>query len=185
MTESLFAVYLGGRAPKGKTELHDIAFAIGESIEDTYEQLMDQWFGTPEGLHLDSWIKLDHVDGYTITLSRHKTPSPVSLYFINLGAYGEGEFDEKHARTFLVASSIAEAKARGKRELFVGAPFRPHTDDLFEVDDCLELRQIGSFYVELRQTGGGEALKPVNGYHLIPKDRVDAYLRRQATAISS
>ena len=44
MTETkLFAVYLGGRAPKGNTEIHDVVFATGRAIEDTYEQLMDKW----------------------------------------------------------------------------------------------------------------------------------------------
>ena len=43
--EKLFAVYLGGRAPKCNTEIHDVVFTTGQSIEDTYEQLMDQWLG--------------------------------------------------------------------------------------------------------------------------------------------
>src|SRR3569623_1007596 len=44
---NLFAVNLGGRAAKCNIELHDVAFAVGPSIEATYEQLMDQWFGDP------------------------------------------------------------------------------------------------------------------------------------------
>ena len=48
----LFAVYLGGRAPKCNTELHDVVFAVGASIEDTYDRLLELWFGSPEGLIL-------------------------------------------------------------------------------------------------------------------------------------
>ena len=36
MTQKLFAVYLGGRAPKANIELHDVVFVVGESIEQTY-----------------------------------------------------------------------------------------------------------------------------------------------------
>ena len=35
----LFAVMLGGTAPGANTELHDAVFAVGETIESTYEQL--------------------------------------------------------------------------------------------------------------------------------------------------
>ena len=41
----LFAVMLGGTAPGANTELHDAVFAVGDTIESTYEQLMRQWFG--------------------------------------------------------------------------------------------------------------------------------------------
>ena len=54
----LFAVYLGGRAPKCNTELHDVVFVVGESIEATYSQLTELWFGSREGLHIDSWLEL-------------------------------------------------------------------------------------------------------------------------------
>ena len=68
----LFAVYLGGRAPRCNTELHDVVFVVGESIETSYERLMDKWFGDPLRLHIDSWIELHCVDGYRISLR----PSP-------------------------------------------------------------------------------------------------------------
>ena len=41
----LFSVFLGGRADKCNTELHDVVFSIGEKIEDTYIDLLDKWFG--------------------------------------------------------------------------------------------------------------------------------------------
>jgi hypothetical protein len=34
---------------------------------------IDQWFGIPEGLHLDSWIELDVVDGYKVSLAAQKS----------------------------------------------------------------------------------------------------------------
>lgn len=69
MGNKLFAVYLGGRAPKCNTELHDIVFVTGEAIDETYQRLIDRWLGTPKGLHIDSWIELDIVDGYKSPLT--------------------------------------------------------------------------------------------------------------------
>ena len=89
MKKKLFAVYLGGRALKCNTELHDVVFVVGETIEDTYEQLMNKWFGTPKGLHLDSWIELQVIDGYRISLSTTEPASTKKLFFINLGGYRE------------------------------------------------------------------------------------------------
>lgn len=60
---ALHAVMLGGRAPGCRIELHDVAFAIGTSLESMHEQLLDQWFGNPQGLHIDAYARLDRADG--------------------------------------------------------------------------------------------------------------------------
>jgi hypothetical protein len=177
--DKLFAVYLGGRAPKGNTELHDVVFVVGKTIEDTYEQCLDKWFGTPKGLHLDSWMELDIVDGYRIRLSDVKTPGDKKLYFVNLGAYKKGEFTEIHANKFLVASSLAEAKSRAKKELLKGWPGAVHTDDIYEVDSCAEIDTVNAFHVALMATPEKGNLKPNNGYHIIPKLLMEDYLNRK------
>jgi len=183
MTQKLFAVYLGGSAPKGNTELHDVVFAVGAGIEDTYEQLMDKWFGTPEGLHLDSWMELDIVDGHKVTLIEQKSEQKEKLYFVNLGAYSDGQFTEIHASKFLVAENAREAKARAKAELLKNWPGPVHKDDLYEVDDCLELGTVGRYFISLEKTTLPENLKPTNGYHIVPKDHVQAYMRHHLKAV--
>lgn len=179
MATKLFAVYLGGRAPKGNTELHDVVFVTGKSIEDTYEQCMDKWFGTPKGLHLDSWMELNIVDGYHIGLSKTKAENDKKLYFVNLGAYKDDHFTEIHANKFLVAASAAEAKARAKRELLKEWPSAVHTDDLYEVDSWMELNAVNAFHVVLTKTDKQENLKPNNGYHIIPKAIVRDYMKNK------
>lgn len=94
MVNKLFAVYLGGRAPKCNTELHDVVFVAGTSIAATYEQLMDKWFGDPLRLHIDSWMELKIVDGQRITLRPTPSNQSKKLFFINLGAYLPGQFTE-------------------------------------------------------------------------------------------
>ena len=65
---SLFLVVLGGRADKANVELHDVRWVIGSKIEDTFDVLRRDWFGTTEGLHIDSYKKINYVDGYEINL---------------------------------------------------------------------------------------------------------------------
>ena len=173
----LFAVFLGGRALRCNTELHDVVFAIGERIEETYEQLMDLWFGTPKGLHIDSWLELNSVDGYAIKLSSAAPTSNKRLYFVNLGAYRPGEFTELHANAFIVATDEKEVKARAKSELLVGMS-SVHTDDLYEVDDCIEVSAVGGYHIQLQPIADKTVLEPNNGYHIIPQPIVRSYLAR-------
>jgi hypothetical protein len=50
-SERLIACVLGGTAPGAKTELHDVALAVGTTLESAHDQLLDAWFGDPHGLH--------------------------------------------------------------------------------------------------------------------------------------
>lgn len=177
MRKKLFAVYLGGRAPKCNTELHDVVFVVGESIEDTYDQLLEKWFGSPNGLHLDSWIELQVVDRHRVTLSPTKPESQKRLFFINLGGYIPGQFTEVHANTFVVAESEREVKSRAKEELLKNLQ-TVHTDDLYDVDDCLEVTEVAGYHVRLEPTDEQVEWLPHNGYHIVPKPLVEAFIER-------
>ncbi|HUD48037.1 MAG TPA: DUF1543 domain-containing protein [Candidatus Baltobacteraceae bacterium] len=175
--KKLFAVYLGGRAPRCNTELHDVVFVAAESIEASYVRLMDKWFGDPLRLHIDSWLELRAVDGHRILLRPDPPTAGKRLYFINLGAYLPGQFTELHANTFVVAASEAEVKQRAKAELLRGAE-SVHTDDLYEIDDCLEITEVDGQHVHLEPTSETTLLKPQSGYHVFPPEIVVAFRRR-------
>jgi len=64
----LYLVVLGGRAKKANIELHDVRWVVGSKIEDTYDTLKKEWFGSPKGLHIDSYKKIKYIDGYKINL---------------------------------------------------------------------------------------------------------------------
>ena len=64
----LYLIVLGGRAKKANIELHDVRWVIGSGIEDTYDTLRKDWFGSPKGLHIDSYKKIEYIDGYKINL---------------------------------------------------------------------------------------------------------------------
>jgi hypothetical protein len=177
-TKKLLAVYLGGRAPRCNTELHDVVFVVGESIEACYERLMDKWFGNPLRLHIDSWMELRLVDGHRISLKPTSNAGAKKLYFINLGAYLPGQFTELHANAFVIAASEAEVKQRAKAELLRGTQ-SVHTDDLYDVDDCLEIVEVDGHHIHLEPTAEKAVLKPQNGYHIIPPEIVAAYAARR------
>ena len=64
----LYLVVLGGRAKKANIELHDVRWVVGSKIEDTYDTLRKDWFGSSKGLHIDSYKKIKYLDGYKINL---------------------------------------------------------------------------------------------------------------------
>ena len=64
----LYLVVLGGRAAKANVELHDVRWVVGSCIEDSYDLLRRDWFGSLAGLHIDSYKRINYVDGYKINL---------------------------------------------------------------------------------------------------------------------
>ena len=87
---SLFLVVLGGRTPRSQIELHDVRFVAGRSIDDTLPELRSQWFGSRQGLHLDAWMAVRAIDGWSVHLRRVEAlpePRPERLWFVNLGGY--------------------------------------------------------------------------------------------------
>ena len=64
----LYLFVLGGRAKKSNIELHDVRWVLGSKIEDSFDTLRKDWFGSPKGLHIDSYKKIQYIDGYKINL---------------------------------------------------------------------------------------------------------------------
>lgn len=141
----LFNVYETGR----NVEQHDVTFAVGKStIKDCQKQLANFW---PEGkgLHIDAFVAVSQVGEYAIHVvpddDIHQTPvEGMRLFFVNLGGYQQGLFEEVHKKILVVAGSVGEATKIAKQDPFVtggemvGAG-KPHIDNLFDVDDVLDV----------------------------------------------
>ena len=178
MTDPLIACVLGGTAPGARVELHDIAFAVGPSLEAVYPQLLDNWFGHAHGLHVDAWTVLDRVEGYRVRLERTPADNGLHLYFVNIGGYRKGEFGERHAWGFFGAHSKSEAKERAKQSLLQGHEL-PHKDDLYDVDDCLQVGRIQGWHVHLEPDAEAHAAPVTNGYFPLPSAVVREWLARR------
>ncbi len=175
----LYALYLGGRAEGCNIELHDVQFFVGKSIKSLYPTILKKWFGKPEKCHIDSWVELKYLDGYNIVLRKEKPQNQgVTLYFINLGGYESGSFTELHACQFLIAKNDNEAKQRAKSNLLVGKQ-QVHTDDLYDVDDCLQIQEVDGYHIHLEVTKEHSRFEPNNGYHKLPKQVISEYLSSQ------
>ncbi len=147
----LHIVMLGGRHPKAKIEVHDVVFVFGKNLAELYPQLREQWFGATQGLHIDSWMAVDGVDNYKISLS-HTAPSANEprLFFINLGGYQAGNFGEEHSYLLVIANDKTSAKQKGKTMLAAHWE-KPHTDNLWDVDDCIAIDHIDGRYIKLSE----------------------------------
>ena len=164
--------FFWGRANNCNTELHDVIFTIGEKIEDTYLDLLGKWFDL-QRLHIDSWVDLNTVEGYKIYLSKEKKFNK-KLYFVNLGAYEKNRFEELHESRFMVDTNKVNVKKRAKKLLLVGKE-QVHLDDLYDVDDCIEINKVSGYYINLEKTSTPNNLKFNNGYKPIPKNVISSF----------
>ena len=157
----LFIVYVGGEVEQSNVELHDVRFCIGESIEDCYEDLRSQWWGTPESLHLDCWGVLEHADGHDVLLSKELPDEKTDkLYFVNLGGYTDKEFTELHENIFVVAPTDSKAKVRALKT--VQHWQSPHRDYQYEIEKAVCLNDTvasSGYHIDLQSS---EVEKPFN-----------------------
>ena len=162
----LFLVVVGGRSPKANIELHDVRWVIGSKIEDTFDQLRNDWFGSDNGLHIDSYKKIDSIDDYKINLINKESREPQNkiskkgrisnkkLWFVNIGGYDPSSMQEKHEFGLVVASNSSEAKNKAKSKWLIDCK-KKHKDDISavksftDVDDCEVIKYIKNWEVEL------------------------------------
>ena len=150
MANKLFMILLGCK-PKGRhTEQHDIFFTIGKSIKEIIPHIESFWKDGGK-IHIDAWREVTEVDGNTVTVVKKSTTDNIvssKIFFLNLGGYKSGEFEEYHYKMLAVAEkksdAIKQAKATAfyKHTGFKGAA--SHIDDKYgiDVDDIYEITDI-------------------------------------------
>ena len=144
-------MFLLGCKPAGRhTEQHDLFFTIGPSIKEVITDIQAFW---PEGgdkIHIDAWREVTLVDGYGITVMpaekiiADKNNDTPRLFFLNLGGYKAGEFEEFHYKVLSIASDKNNAINRAKQTIFFKHTVSPHVDDKYgvDVDDLYEVEDI-------------------------------------------
>ena len=145
---TLFMVQLGGR-PKGRLiEQHDIFFGVANEVSELIDDINHHWPEVRNKWHIDSYRAISKVDNYSVKLvessNQVESANGLKLFFINLGGYQQGSFEEFHYKLLIVAATQADAIKQAKQSQFYkqftykdkDSPFNAasHIDDKFEVD---------------------------------------------------
>jgi hypothetical protein len=147
----LFMVLIGCKPEGRHTEQHDIFFGIAESMKALIPQIIAFWPEAKGDLHIDGWREVTQVDGLDVQVVERKAaeyPSNHKLFFINLGGYKKGEFEEFHYKMLAAAIEKADAIKEAKKTAFFkhthfeGA--NAHIDDKYgiDVDDMYKIEEL-------------------------------------------
>ena len=144
---TLFMVQLGGR-PKGRLiEQHDMFFGVANQVSELIEDINHHWPEVKNKWHIDSYRAITKAGNHSIKLVESATSDDnngLKLFFINLGGYQQGSFEEFHYKLLIVAATQADAVKQAKQSVFYkeftfkdkDSPFdaASHIDDKFAVD---------------------------------------------------
>lgn len=144
---TLFMVQLGGR-PKGRLiEQHDMFFGVANQVSELIDDINHHWPEVKNKWHVDSYRAITKIGNHSIKLVESATSDDnngLKLFFINLGGYQQGSFEEFHYKLLIVAAIQADAVKQAKQSAFYkeftfkdkDSPFdaASHIDDKFAVD---------------------------------------------------
>lgn len=138
---NLYMIKLGA-TPNGRLiEQHDVFFGIGESVADLIPHFERAWTQIKDIWHIDAYRVVSRVGGYQVRVIDKEAfvDNGLHLYFINMGGYKAGEFEEFHHKMLVVASDLAGAVSLAKQSAFyqefdAGGRAVSHIDNKYGVD---------------------------------------------------
>lgn len=147
MTKPKLYMILLGCKPKGRhTEQHDIFFAIANEVKELVPTINAFWPEANGKIHLDAYRIVNHVSGYKVDVIERSTAtgSANRLFFMNLGGYQTGVFEELHYKMLMVAEEKNVAIKNAKESEFFKQYFSPHIDDKYgvDVDDVFDIEDV-------------------------------------------
>jgi hypothetical protein len=113
--------------------------------------MLRAWPEAKRNLHVDAWREVTTVDGHHIAIAERDNRNHTKedqLFFINLGGYQKGVFDELHFKILAVQKSKALAVKQAKQTIFYKeAGFKganSHIDDHhgLDVDDIYKVNDL-------------------------------------------
>ena len=159
----LFYIILGC-TPKGRNiEQHDVFFGIAETLKDLVPAMKNFWPEAEGKIHIDCYQEVKFADGYKVKIVDKKFESNENqLFFINLGGYKPGFFEEFHEQHLMVGKSMGDVVKRVKKTEFyktmgfenavshIDDKHGVDIDDIFAVSDILpeEMKQKYSIILE-------------------------------------
>ena len=159
----LFMVLLGC-TPKGRTtEQHDVFFGIANSLNDLVTEMNEFWPEAERKLHIDVWREITNVNGFKIEIIPKETAesSNLNLFFLNLGGYKPGEFEEYHYKMLDVSKDLASAIKTAKKTSFykhyrfkgavthIDEKYGIDVDDSHNVSDLLSANAKQSYQIKI------------------------------------
>lgn len=157
--KKIYMISLGGKAPGANIEVHDVQFAVGDSIDTVLPVVRDHWYGLDFKLHMDSYMEVKGADGHSITLKEAPSEGDPRLFFAFLGGYEAVHTQEIHDVRLLVCNSEREAKGLAiKSEGF--DRIQTHVDSVIDVEQKLLSDDGETYYLELTPTEGTYKLIP-------------------------
>jgi hypothetical protein len=159
MAYKLFYLLLGCTPAGRHTEQHDVLFCIGKDLKDIIPDIKAFWPGSGK-IHIDSWREVTAVDGFRVLIEEKTTVLEKSrhLFFINLGGYLPGSFEEHHYKLLTVAEDMSQAIRNAKQTAFYkdynteDKSGISHVDDKYgvDVDEVLNVADILPAYQKER-----------------------------------
>ncbi|WP_300598297.1 DUF1543 domain-containing protein [Niabella sp.] len=165
----LFYLLLGCTPPGRHTEQHDVFFCIGSGLEALIPDIQQFWPEAGGKIHIDAWREISAVDGFRIRVEvrAHRNVPTEQLFFINLGGYLPGSFEEYHHKLITVAGSMGTAVQRAKQTAFykdynavakavshIDNKYGVDIDDVFNVEDILPAYQKHQFMLTITKEEG-------------------------------
>ncbi|QOW11794.1 DUF1543 domain-containing protein [Kaistella flava (ex Peng et al. 2021)] len=161
----LFYIILGA-TPKGRnTEQHDVFFGIAETLKELIPEMKKFWMEAQGKIHIDCYQEVKYIDGFEVKIvEKDSQISEKQLFFINLGGYQHGKFEELHQQYLMVGKSMAEIIRRVKKtdfyknmgfknaESHIDDKHGVDIDDIFKVNDILSLKMKEKYSIVLEKT---------------------------------
>ena len=145
----LFYIILGATPQGRNTEQHDIFFGIAETLKDLIPAMKKFWPEAKGKIHIDGYQEVKFVDGFELKIvEKNSAISDQYLFFINLGGYEKGRFEELHHQSLMVGKSMAEIIKKAKKtEFYKTMGFKnaeSHIDDKYgvDIDDVFKVNDI-------------------------------------------
>ncbi|MBO9620572.1 MAG: DUF1543 domain-containing protein [Niabella sp.] len=167
MEEYKLFYLLLGCTPRGRhTEQHDVFFCIGKNLPELVPHINAFWPEAAGNIHIDAWREVNVVNGYKIIVQERggQAAKAVQLFFINLGGYQPGVFEEYHYKLLAAANDLGNAIQQAKQTSFykdynaaaqaashVDNKYGVDVDEVFTVEDILPAAQKKQFAITLQQ----------------------------------
>lgn len=179
----LFYMILGA-TPKGRNiEQHDVFFGIAESLKDLVPDIKEFWEEADGKIHLDCYQEVKFADGFEVKIvEKGEEVSENQLYFINLGGYKKGYFEEFHEQHLMVGTSMADIVKKAKQTEFyktmgfegavshIDDKHGVDIDDIFNVNDILPGKMKEKYSIVLMKSDAENQENPMGlGYLKIDK----------------